>query len=324
MNKNSKGTFILSLDTELAWGNIDKPISFEKNKKYYYITREKVIDALLKLMEEYDIKATWALVGHLFLESCGPWGEIKHPEIPRSPCSWYKKDWFSLDPGTNINEDPIWYGRDIIEKIIRDPVEHEIASHSFSHLIFNEEMSKSTVKADLQKCVQIAKEMDIDLKSFIFPRHIIGFLEELNQAGFKAFRGGEPTWYSKMKMPALLVKFSHIIDQTLAISPPVVSPGMNAGMVEIPRSMQLLPKNSFRFLIPNKSRKTKALKGIRKAVKEKKIFHFWFHPYNIATSPRGLLNVLEEVFKEVNYYRKKDMIDVKTVAEVTKEYLQEN
>ena len=62
-----KGVFTLSLDTELAWGMIDKPISLINNKEYFYNTR-KVIDKIIELLEKYQISATWAVVGALLLE----------------------------------------------------------------------------------------------------------------------------------------------------------------------------------------------------------------------------------------------------------------
>ena len=40
------------------------------------------------------------------------------------------------DPCTNVINDPAWYASDLVDKIIKADVNHEIACHTFSHLDF--------------------------------------------------------------------------------------------------------------------------------------------------------------------------------------------
>jgi hypothetical protein len=56
--------------------------------------------------------ATWAIVGHLFLDHCEKEDGIPHKDMPR-----FTDGWYSCDPCTGIHKDPLYYGRDIIEKI---------------------------------------------------------------------------------------------------------------------------------------------------------------------------------------------------------------
>ena len=88
-----KGVFTLSLDFELIWGTAD--LGLDQFKKLCLIERETVIDRLLQLFEKYQFPATWAILGHLFLDRC----EAAHPEIVRSEFGWLKEDWFAHDPG---------------------------------------------------------------------------------------------------------------------------------------------------------------------------------------------------------------------------------
>lgn len=74
--------------------------------------------------------------------------------------------------------------------------------------------------------------------------------------------------------------------------------------------------NGFRRFIPLRSRINKALKGIQKAIKEKKIFHLWFHPFNIATNQEKLLRGLEEIFIKVYEERNKGNLDVMTMKQI--------
>jgi len=306
-----KGIFVLSLDVELCWGAIDKPAQLEKNKKYYEQARD-CIDKILVLLEKYNIPATWAIVGHLFLQRCNPAKGGKHSDIPRSTYPWYSKDWFEQSPCTDDKEAPLWYGQDIVRKVINCSVHQEIASHSFAHILYGDENTKrNTVRADLTNCVCEAGKFDIELKSFVFPRNTAGYVDELNNFGFTAYRGIEPVWYRSF--PKGLRKVCHMIDQLMSLCPPVSLPEYDQGLYNIPGSMLYLPMNGFRKLIPVEFRINKAKKGIRKAIENKRIFHLWFHPFNIATNQEKLLYGLEEIFMEVQSSRDNGELETKNM-----------
>lgn len=315
-----KGVFTLSLDTELAWGTIDKPKSYKKNLEYYKKTR-RVIERLLDLFEKYEISATWAIVGHLFLENCSlDENGIKHPEIKRVKTPWYEDDWFCLDPSTNLEKDPVWYGLDIVKKIKNSKIYQEIGSHSFSHMIFcNDYLSEEAANSDITECIKIAKTLNIDLKSFVFPRNAEGFYSVLERNGFTSYRGKEKNWYEKY--PNKIKKIFHILDQTLALKPRVNEPYFNNKLINIPGSMLYLSRDSFRKFIPIKSREIKAKKGINEAIKQKKIFHLWFHPFNLSTDEKNLLKGLENIIKYADNKRSKGLIEIKTMNEISKDLL---
>ena len=126
--------FIISLDTELLWGYIAYPSSEVVNLlKRDNKNGRGCIDLLLNLFEKHNIPATWAVVRHLFLDHCECEDGIPHKDMPR-----FKEDWYSSDPYTDIQKDPLYYGKDIVEKILSSPVRHEIGYHSFSHVRFSE------------------------------------------------------------------------------------------------------------------------------------------------------------------------------------------
>jgi hypothetical protein len=308
------GIFTLSLDIELCWGVVDKPNQLKKNMVYYQDARD-CIDKILKLLEKYNISATWAVVGHLFLKECNSKDGQKHIDIPRSIYPWFGNDWFEESPCTSLQENPLWYGRDIVEKIMSCRVRQEIACHSFSHIPYGDkDTKKETVQADLRNCIEEAEKLGLKLRSFVFPRNIAGYLNELSSFGFEAYRGIEASWYSKFSKR--LKKVCHIIDQLLAISPPVSLPECDHGLVNIPASMFYLPMNGFRSLIPINRRIQKAKAGIRKAARDKKVFHLWFHPFNLATNKEKLLYGLEEIFKLVQLSRENGELQIKSMDEI--------
>jgi hypothetical protein len=309
-----RGIFVLSLDTELAWGTVDKPDRLKNNIKYYRQSRD-CIEKILMLLEKYNISATWAIVGHLFLKECNTVNGQKHLDFPRSTYPWYSKDWFEESPCTNEGEEPLWYGQDIIKKIANCRVRQEIASHSFAHIPYgNENTERATVRADLSNCIHEAEKAGLKLRSFIFPRNNVGYLDELKNYEFEAYRGVEPLWYRRF--PPIFKKVASIIDQLLAISPPVSLPEYGQGLYNIPGSMIYRSKNGIRRLLSIDLRVIKAKKGIRKAIRDKKVFHLWFHPYNIATSQAKLLYGLEEIFKEVQRRRERGEVEAKSMDEI--------
>ena len=234
MNKSSltKGIFVLSLDTELCWGVVDKPDQLKKNKKYYEQSRE-CIDEILALLEKYDISATWAVVGHLFLQQCKSCGRQKPSNISRNVYPCYRKDRFEQCPCIDERDTTLWYGPDILNKIMNCKVHQEIGCHSFAHISYGDKIiNRDMAKDDLSNCVSEAQKYGLKLRSFVFPRNDEGYIDELQSFGFEAYRGIDPTWYGRF--PKKLKKICHIIDQFLIIRPPVSLTEYRNGIYNIP------------------------------------------------------------------------------------------
>src|SRR3989338_4418147 len=106
---NDKGTLVISIDYEFAWGFCDIKIN-EKNRKKIIRERE-VTKAILSLFTQYKIQATWAVVGHLFLDKCTWLNTKPHPEFPHSVFIKSKVDWFFQHPK---EFDEIWHAPDAI------------------------------------------------------------------------------------------------------------------------------------------------------------------------------------------------------------------
>src|SRR6476620_7005508 len=132
-----RGVFTLSLDFELIWGTRDL-FGAEGFRSAVEIERREIIDRLLAMFVKYEGRATWCIVGHLFLDKCERSGSgQKHPEIAAPKHAWFP-DWFSDDPCTDERTDPLYYGRALVEKVRACAVPQDIGSHSFSHVIFND------------------------------------------------------------------------------------------------------------------------------------------------------------------------------------------
>ena len=69
------------------------------------------------------------------------------------------------------------------------------------------------------------------------------------------------------------------------------------GLVNIRASMLYLSRDGIRKYIPIKNRVIRAKNGIDQAIKNKEVFHLWFHPQNICNDSTKLLSGLEEILR---------------------------
>lgn len=306
--------FILSLDIELAWGT--RGARGEKMRRYYKRERE-VIGALLDLLAKYRIGATWAVVGHLFLDGCAPCDGRKHPEIIRPSTSGAEADWFHVDPCSNLSTDPLWYGSDIVKRIQECKVTQEIGCHTFSHVIVGDpQRSEACFDSELKMCRALAEDVGVQLRSFVFPRDEVGHLAVLKKNGFACYRGRLARWY--IGFPRTLRRLAHVIDEYLLPGTPAVFSTREEGLWNIPGSYVYPYRLSWARWLPISFRIRKARIGIQRAIKQRGIYHLWFHPFDLATDNR-LFHGLEEIFKFVDEGRRRNQLRNLTMGELATE-----
>jgi peptidoglycan/xylan/chitin deacetylase (PgdA/CDA1 family) len=297
------GIFTLSLDFELIWGTLDRgPEAFRRACER---ERAHVLQRLIDLLAEFEISATWCVLGHLFLDSCAPKNGAKHPEI--EPPSYLRgsRGWFEEDPCGSEQTDPIFYGRTLVKKIVDCPVPQEIGCHSFSHPDFAATgCSLTTAETELAECRRLARELGIEMTSFAFPRNRVGHLDVLREQGFTCYRGPEPVWYEREHGPKMLRRFGHLIDVLAARRPPVVTPEETIpGLWNLPGSMIYFPMHGHRRYIPAALRVARARKGLDAAARDRQVFHLWFHPTNLADEIERMFEGLRQIFAHAGALR---------------------
>jgi hypothetical protein len=305
------GTLLITLDTELIWGSYDHTSPAEFNRRYPDV--RATIDGLLEILVKNRISATWAIVGHLFLDRCerDEHGRC-HPEIARGRGV---RDRFDMDPCSQRETEPLWYGDDIVRQLLAATWPQEIGCHSFSHVSFvPPEADDEVVASELEACRQLALAFGVELTSFVFPRNKVGFHEALARFGFTAYRGVDPMWFRRFPRP--IARFAHLIDQFLGLPPPLVAASERLpGLWNIPGSMVLLPRIGVRKLIPVSAQVRKAKLGIHRAVRTGKAFHLWTHPFTLASDPQVMLGMLNDVVVEADRFRQEGLLRVLTMRE---------
>jgi peptidoglycan/xylan/chitin deacetylase (PgdA/CDA1 family) len=310
------GTFSITFDTELIWGSFDSmtPSAFERR----YPDVRGTIARMLSLLERYEVAATWAVVGHVFLRSCsrGPSG-LTHEELTVRPRQrWRPGDWYASDPGTDRDRDHLWYGDDIVDALLATRTPQEIGCHSFSHALFGDpDLTRAAVDADLDACLAEARHRGVTLRSFVFPRNAEGHHEALKAHGFVAFRGADPAWHAAL--PGALGRGAHLVDQAIGLAPPVSQPSERLpGLWNIPGSALLIHRTGLRRAIPMASRVRKARAGLRRAAATGGVFHLWTHPFNLASDPAFMLASLDAILREATTARDQGDIAIESMGAI--------
>ena len=310
-----RGVFTISLDFELIWGTLDRGV--DAFREACEREREVIIDRLLGLLAEFEISATWCTLGHLFLERCTPRDGRKHPEIV-PPTHQGIADWFERDPCTGEESDPIFYGKSLVDRVLACPVRQEIGSHSFSHPRFGEPgCSRETADTELAECVRLARERGLELRSFAFPRNRVGHLDVLREHGFTAYRGPDPAWYEDGRWPRPVKRLGHLADVVLARRPPVGLPEeVLPGLWNLPGSMIYFPMHGRRRHIPLSRRVARAVKGLNTAADQRRIFHLWFHPTNLAFETDAMFDGLYGIFERAAELRASGDLAIKPMGDI--------
>lgn len=296
----TKPVFMLSLDAELAWGFILNPnhpvLNTLKNSPEQ---ERRAVDLLLKLLAKYDIRATWAVTGYLFLNESDARDNIS-PDLPVFKEGWIKPDFYE-----SIRTHPAYLGNDIVEKILASQVCHEIGLHGFFHIPFAR-CSREVARAEVEMGIKAASQFGINPKSFVFPRDEVGHLDVLIEHGIKIYRGKQPgKWREDQNL--FVRKFNQAIWDRLNTQG--ILPTNANGIWEIPSSM-FYCNPRFPFSLPLQARL-----GLNRTIQTKKIFHTWLHPHNLLLYRHPEKN-LEPLLALIARQRDKGALTVMTMGEL--------
>jgi peptidoglycan/xylan/chitin deacetylase (PgdA/CDA1 family) len=312
-----QATFTLTFDTELIWGSFDHytPEAFERD----FPDIRGTIRAILALLEQYQVSATWAVVGHLFLRGCTRSSSgLAHPDLVRPAQRWRTGDWYSDDPCTDRERDPLWYGEDILDMLQAARVPQEIGCHSFSHVLFGDpDLTREAVESDLDACISLARQRGIELRSFVFPRNSEGHHEVLRSRGFTAYRGADPNRYQDWPRPAF--RAAHLASHLIGARPPVSRPSEKLpGLWNVPGSTLFVHRSGLRRAITRSARIRRAEAGLRLAQSHRGVFHLWTHPFNLANDRPFLVGVLDEILQRAVRERDRGAIVVEPMGMVAR------
>lgn len=306
----NKGLFVISLDLELLWGVWDvtsKDAPYSENIKGV----KEVIPALLKIFDAYQVKATFATVGFLFAknkEELLASLPAHKPAYSNNGYNVYENEISSI--GNDERDDPLHFGYPLLQQVINSP--HEIGTHTHSHYYCLEDGQDAiSFEADLQAANKIAKEKNIQLESFVFPRNQVNneYLPILLSNGIKTYRGNPTSWIYKPRHFAaevFFIRLCRLLDAYLPLS------GMNGHIitdepgkpVNIAASRFMKPWfKPLSWLEPLRIYRIK--QEMTYAAKNNKLYHLWWHPHNFGKNLEKNMSNLNSILLHFQYLNRK-------------------
>lgn len=287
MAEVGSGTVVISVDAELGWGyhDVSPPPTWLDSARDGW-------QRLVELCDEFGVPATWAVVGHLFLDSC----DGVHSDHPLSP------EEFAHERRVWASRPDLRFGHGLIESVRDARLDHEIGCHTFAHVEFNDpRVDRTVARAEIGRCVQLATDRGISLRSFVFPRNAVGHRDVLAEYGFTCYRGRRPgTENGSSRRPVRKATEG----LTRVDAPPLVEPTVDEyGLVNVPASLYLFDFEGIARRIVENLRGDYVLRaakaGIDAVIGSGRVLHLWLHPNNITADRdvrrlRAVLGYLEE------------------------------
>jgi hypothetical protein len=303
-----RGAAVLSIDTECIWGFLDKydDSVFET----HYPNALAITERLLTLLCQAGLSATWAVVGGLSLSgSAGP----HDPRMNGLPESWVSP----IRAGDEANA-PLWYARSFIERIRDSLPAQDVGLHGgLTHMVWSDPATpREIICRELQAGIRALGEIGVVPRSFVFPRNVEGYHRLLASNGIRAYRGVGPALSSKLgrTVPGSIMR---VVEELGRFTPPPVWPHERCpGLWNIPASLFLFRMSKSRaWMAPLATRQQRARLGLEAAARAGAVFHFWFHPENLAESAAGF-SVFESIVEEMVRARRTADMEVLTMKQV--------
>ncbi|GHA30337.1 hypothetical protein GCM10007103_09610 [Salinimicrobium marinum] len=290
-----KGIFVISLDLELIWGVFDK-VDYKEKSSYFKNTRE-VIPEILDLFSEYNIECTWATVGMLFNSTWEEWKSNfpeNFPEYQNEGLSAYAYGESIMSPETEF----YCFAKEIIEKINATPSQ-EIGTHTYSHYYCLEPgQDLQSFEVDLKKSIEMARAMNIELKSLVFPRNQFNseYLKVCKKLGIENVRSNPTDWFwQDTQKDSLKDKIFRTGDAYLG----PINKSYSISSLKAEKDKPLAQKAS-RLLRPysnnkilNKLKIDRIKSEMTYAARNEEIYHLWWHPHNFGSNPQENLKDLQ-------------------------------
>jgi len=295
------GSFVISIDAELGWGFHDLP---DPPTDRLDAARSGWL-TLLDVLDAHDVPATWAVVGHLMLETCDG-VHADHPSIG---------GWFGRERGSWRDRPDLRFGTELVRAVLDSSTDHEIACHTFSHVLFDDpRVTREIAGAELRAAADAGRSLDVSYDSLVFPRNAVGHRDLLPSYGISCYRGrpSEPS-----------IRPRRIAGKILATIAPgrvdLVEPTVDEfGLVDVPPSLYLFGFEGTARTVAEALGVDpivrQAKRGIDRASREDGVFHVWLHPNNVRT--KRDVRRLREIVEHATRRRSETGLRIETMGDV--------
>lgn len=297
---SAPGNFIISLDFELYWGMRDVQTldSYKEHIRNVHI----VIPKMLELFKKYEIHATWAIVGFLYMNDKDQLVDKFPKELP----SYSGKQ---FDPYnyivTNDLKKEYHFAPSCIDMIKSTP-HQEIGTHTFSHYYTLEAgQTYQQFKNDIEAAINAQLPTGQSCRSIVFPRNQYDeeHLKIIQLLKINFYRGNQNYWLYKPKpfyKEHFLLRLIRLADAYINISGPntfISQPADLSTSVNV-RASRFLRPYTYTLRGLENLRFRRIQRSMQHAAKNKENYHLWWHPHNFGKNIEKNLNFLERILIE--------------------------
>ena len=305
-----KARFILSFDCEGKWGSADHPVMASSNP----ISGDSLANAythIFQILEKHNISATFALVG-LFAGAYEQYVDSRGDLLESEPHrNWLQVPERSFAAGLHDG----WFYPELVDQI-KARGNHEIASHSFTHLpLHNEGVTEESFFTEMKFINQWKQINSIELSTFIYPRNQIKFENGLSDFNFVGYRQCD------IQNSAYTNRF-RILQDECNIGRKSDAHSLSTKPVAIPPGTFLNWRHGPRRVIPKWVTLKRWSNVLDHAVASGGVAHLWLHPHNLITA-RGQVELFADAIARVAKTQKSGLIETVTQAEYCKEIAQQ-
>jgi len=277
------GVVTISLDTELGWARVN---TGEYDDVAGRLDEGRMgIRRLLSAFDEYGVPATWAVVGRL-VDPAKPSAGLEALPTVADDLPW-DRDW--------------WRMPSLVSEIRAAEVDHEVASHSGSHLLYDR-LSSAQAREDLAYFRETVGGPSTGA-SFVFPQNRTGNVDALRDHGFGCYRG-----------------LSSVTGGTPTPIP--VLPRRTDGLVNVPLSAGYRHFENRHPLLrsaPVGAKVATLRVGTRLAARTGRVFHVALHPKDFALADgEALLSGFERWLASVAAMERRGTLTVLPMGEVAR------
>lgn len=299
-------TCVISIEVELGWGTHDLK-NFDHLSDSGKVERE-FLDRLLSIADRYSTPVTFNVVGELFNESNDARDKSVYPD------GWLE---------SQTEELGLFWAPDMVDAIEAAEMEHEVCTHTQSHILFDE-MSTDVAEAELEQVQQAHTDrFGSETESLVPPRHQKPDTDLLDKHGIEIVRLAHPLqsntrpgrfWELAYGLP--IVHTPRIIDgvvQTYVTRHPSLTvPTLPRGQSEPHKVFDLLPESVRESLYRQGIKRT-----LDQASRTDQAVHLWCHVFDLSAECQ--LQHIESLFEML---QTRNDVEVLTMAQLNQKVRQ--
>jgi peptidoglycan/xylan/chitin deacetylase (PgdA/CDA1 family) len=273
------GRFILSLDCEGKWGVADC-LTPRLHRELSGSALQSAYRAILALLDEYDVPATFAFVG-LFGETAQHTRRLL--PLLRKPA--YASFLGDAVEAIGAGQSEGWDGAWAVDEVLAGRAGHELALHGVTHIPWDR-LDDGQAQAEMNLLAHLVSPVR-SAKTFVYPRNRVAHAALLSDYDIVGYREAPP---ARSRPAALAQEFNPFIGpqhDPIATSP-----------IPIPSGQFVNWRHGLRRLVPAELSLRRTKRMLRLAAEQGGVVHYWLHPENVATAP-ATLALLREMLAAV-------------------------